>query len=355
MANPFASSKQPSLFPMTIPSLDISKDEYRLFYQYERALFKIFLLFLQREVVEATLVIGFLLWLERGGYTSNPLGKMFINFLSPNAINEVADEALICIKFLQKKANNLMFEGSNNSYNITKLQCFLDRKHINFDELNLYGDLICNEVCCIAKDISVKALDDILEQFTIHSETPTMYPHQDPIVANGFGDLRYMGTAVGFQQVPSAGVANQDTKFVQNYQMAQQYQNQQMVRQSTCLGHNHTYVGGRTFLNHTRLVERGLDKEVPPDDRTIFLTFSKGYPLSEYEIKDYFCRMFGDIIQSLHMQPVEAGTQPLFARIVVRNPSSLKAVIGKDGLQGKSKYVINGKHVWARKFVPRTP
>ncbi|MFS7964620.1 hypothetical protein Hanom_Chr08g00752471 [Helianthus anomalus] len=64
--------------------------------------------------------------------------------------------------------------------------------------------------------------------------------------------------------------------------------------------------------------------------------------------------MFGDIIQSLHMQPVEAGTQPLFARIVVRNPSSLKAVIGKDGLQGKSKYVINGKHVWARKFVPRT-
>ncbi|KAJ0752877.1 hypothetical protein HanPI659440_Chr09g0329391 [Helianthus annuus] len=353
MANPFASSKQPSLFPMTIPSLDVSKAEYRLFYQYERALFKIFFLFLQREVVETTLVIGFLLWLERGGYTSNPLGKMFIKFLSPKAINEVADEALICIRFLQKKANKLMFQGSNNNYNITKLQCFLDLKHTNLDELNLYGDLICNEVCCIAQDVSAKALDDILEQVTIHSETPAMYPHQDPIVPNSFGDLGYTGTEVGFQQVPSARVAYQDTKFVRNYQMAHQYENQQM-RKSTYLGQNHTYASGRTSLNHTRLVESEPDEEVPPDDQTIFLTFSKGYPLSEKEITDYFCRMFGDIIQSLHMQPVEAGTQPLFARIVVRNPSSLKAVIGKDGLLGKSKYVINGKHVWARKFVPRT-
>lgn len=29
---------------------------------------------------------------------------------------------------------------------------------------------------------------------------------------------------------------------------------------------------------------------VPPDDRTIFLTFSKGYPISENEVKEFFTR-----------------------------------------------------------------
>ncbi|KAL8251839.1 hypothetical protein R6Q59_035532 [Mikania micrantha] len=64
--------------------------------------------------------------------------------------------------------------------------------------------------------------------------------------------------------------------------------------------------------------------------------------------------MFGDFIQSIHMQPVEPGIQPLFARIVVRCPSLVRAVVDRDGQRGKSKYIINGKHVWARKFVPRT-
>lgn len=30
--------------------------------------------------------------------------------------------------------------------------------------------------------------------------------------------------------------------------------------------------------------------EVPADERTIFLTFSKGYPISENEVRDFFTR-----------------------------------------------------------------
>ncbi|XP_076920389.1 uncharacterized protein LOC143581503 [Bidens hawaiensis] len=345
MENPFASSKQPSLFPVTFPNLKISKEEYRLFYNYERALFKI-LLGLQHEIVDAKLVIGFLLWLERGGYTSYPLGKTFINYLSLDTINEVADEVLICIKFLHKKANNLMFEGSSNSYNISKLQCFLDRKQIHLDEIYHSSDLICDEVYCIAHDVSAKSFDDILEQFSSPIRTPAMFPHS------------VSGPVLAFQEAPSNGVANQDSIFMQARQMAHQYQHQQMVarvtpvtefRQSTFLGQNQAYAGSQ---NNTRLLELEPDEVVPPDDRTIFLTFSKGYPISADDVTQYFCGLFGDCIQSIHMQPVEPGSQPLFARMVVRDLSSVRAVIG-NGLDGKSRYVINGKHVWARKFVPR--
>lgn len=276
MANPFASTKQPSLFPVTFPNLKISKEEYRLFYKYERALFKI-LLGLQHEVVDAKLVIGFMLWLERGGYTSYPLGKTFINYLSLDAINEVADEVLICIKFLQKKANNLMFEGSSKSFNISKLQCFLDRKQIHLDEIYHSSDLICDEVYCIAHDVSAKAFDDILEQFSSPIQTPAMFPHRDSSFA------------------PSNGVVNQDSIFMQARQMAHQYQHQQMVArvppvtefsQYTFLGQNHAYTGSQI---NTRSLELEPDEVVPPDDRTIFLTFSKGYPISADDVTQYFC------------------------------------------------------------------
>ncbi|KAM0039192.1 hypothetical protein Hdeb2414_s0012g00379221 [Helianthus debilis subsp. tardiflorus] len=66
-------------------------------------------------------------------------------------------------------------------------------------------------------------------------------------------------------------------------------------------------------------------------------------------------RMFGDFIETIFMQPVEADNQPLFARIVARSPSMVSAVVDRDGSDGKSKYYINGKHVWARKYVKRTP
>ncbi|GKE78081.1 hypothetical protein Tco_1544201, partial [Tanacetum coccineum] len=96
-------------------------------------------------------------------------------------------------------------------------------------------------------------------------------------------------------------------------------------------------------------------EEVPPENRTIFLTFSKGYPITEFEVRDYFTRLFGDFIESIYMQPVEGDNQPLFARIVAKSPCMVRAVVDRDGGVGKSKYYINGKHVWARKYVKRTP
>ncbi|XVE70711.1 hypothetical protein DITRI_Ditri10aG0092600 [Diplodiscus trichospermus] len=75
------------------------------------------------------------------------------------------------------------------------------------------------------------------------------------------------------------------------------------------------------------------DNEVPPEDRTMFVTFSKGIP-----------------IESLHMQEVRPDKQSLFARIFCHSASAIEVIL--DG-RGKAKFTVNGNHVWARKFVPK--
>ncbi|XP_028790662.1 uncharacterized protein LOC114746601 [Neltuma alba] len=93
---------------------------------------------------------------------------------------------------------------------------------------------------------------------------------------------------------------------------------------------------------------------VAADDRTIFLTFSKGYPISESEIREFFSRRYGDMIEAVLMQEAESvGGQPLYARLVLRPEFMhvMEAII--EGTTRKSKFCINGKHLWARKYVPR--
>ncbi|OWM70147.1 uncharacterized protein LOC116195259 [Punica granatum] len=94
--------------------------------------------------------------------------------------------------------------------------------------------------------------------------------------------------------------------------------------------------------------ERALCEEVPQDERTIFLTFSKGYPLSENEVRDFFTRRYGNCFEAIHMQEVSPSEQALYARLVVRSASSIDVVLNG---RSKAKFSINGKHVWARKYV----
>ncbi|PQQ18023.1 hypothetical protein Pyn_38891 [Prunus yedoensis var. nudiflora] len=89
-------------------------------------------------------------------------------------------------------------------------------------------------------------------------------------------------------------------------------------------------------------------EDVSADGRTIFLTFSKGYPIFEIEVREFFSRKFGDLIDGVFMQEVPAEKQSLYAHLVVPFTSSIPIVLeGKN----KAKFFINGKHVWARKYV----
>ncbi|OMO91801.1 hypothetical protein COLO4_18099 [Corchorus olitorius] len=107
--------------------------------------------------------------------------------------------------------------------------------------------------------------------------------------------------------------------------------------------------GGLTRMGFGPSADSG-QVPVPPDDRTMFVTFSKGYPVYEWEVREFFGRAYGDCIESLHMQEVQPNQQSLFARIVFHSVSSIEMIL--NGMS-KVKFTINGKHVWARKFVPK--
>ncbi|GAB4851480.1 hypothetical protein Ancab_030882 [Ancistrocladus abbreviatus] len=70
----------------------------------------------------------------------------------------------------------------------------------------------------------------------------------------------------------------------------------------------------------------GLDDEedrvVHQDERSIFLTFSKGFPVYESEIREFFTRMYGDVVEAIHMEEVGANKQALYAQLVRRHLSS---------------------------------
>ncbi|WZZ60121.1 hypothetical protein YC2023_060228 [Brassica napus] len=91
------------------------------------------------------------------------------------------------------------------------------------------------------------------------------------------------------------------------------------------------------------------EEVTPADDRTVFLTFSKGYPISESEVRVHFTRKFGEVIEAIVMQQVQENEQPLFARMVLKMEyaSKIEEIVTP---MNKNKFTIDGKHVLVRKF-----
>ncbi|KAG7023698.1 hypothetical protein SDJN02_14724, partial [Cucurbita argyrosperma subsp. argyrosperma] len=105
-----------------------------------------------------------------------------------------------------------------------------------------------------------------------------------------------------------------------------------------------------SFRSFDIMVDEG--DQVPPEERAMFVTFSKGYPVQEWEVRDFFTINYGDCIEHFQMQEVEPNEQSLFARIVFRSASTIGLILRG---QPRMKFTINGKHIWARKFIPKHP
>lgn len=106
---------------------------------------------------------------------------------------------------------------------------------------------------------------------------------------------------------------------------------------------NHMEITGDAFDNTSQV------NNVPPEERTIFVTFSKGYRVSESELVEFLTSNFGHCVESIHMQAVMFGQQPLYARVVFLSLHFIHTILsGED----KVKFSVNRKHVWMRKYVP---
>ncbi|KAK1382407.1 hypothetical protein POM88_020142 [Heracleum sosnowskyi] len=93
------------------------------------------------------------------------------------------------------------------------------------------------------------------------------------------------------------------------------------------------------------------EHDVEPDDRTLFLTFSKGHYIPEVEIREFFTRIFGNFIEGIYMQDASVNEQQLHARMVCRSSAIISSIAPPNR---KTKYSINGKRFLASKYVKRS-
>ncbi|KAK3040353.1 hypothetical protein RJ639_026758 [Escallonia herrerae] len=286
----FSTFKVVAFLTMAFSSIYISQEEFNLFHSIDRKLYTLLVSDLWRDPLESMQIIALWLWLERAGFYN--VVKRILS-LPHVLINELADEAVTCLNCI----NNPQFLFSPETSEIPLTNSFM-KKEISLSFFHENRLIAIRGVAKVAREVCVRALTDIMEQAIRLNTAKNMAESQ--MMVHGFA---HMGIGA-------------DTAVVGQ-------------------GRNHG------------------TNEVPADDRTMFVTFSKGYPVAEWEVRDFFSRIFGDCIESFYMQEVKPPEdQALFARIVFSSPTFIELIL--DGVV-KAKFTINGKHVWMRKFVPKHP
>ncbi|GMI84319.1 hypothetical protein like AT1G49290 [Hibiscus trionum] len=276
-------------------SLAVSDQEFGMFHNIDRTLYGLLVMDLWRDPVEALQFVALWLWLERVGFRR--VVKKILS-LPRVLINELADEAFVCLNIIH-----------NDQVSVPALA-----NDVHSMQNLIHGDL-CLRFFAEHRLVATRGLARILNEVCMRVLRDIMQVAIERNVAQSLAD---------------------------HARQQHQVQGQPPVAQQVVgYGHGPVDVG----LPSTR-----TNEIVPPDDRTMFVTFSKGYPVYEWEVRDFFTKIYGDCIESLHMQEVMLNEQSLFARIVCRSSAAIDMILNGCG---KVKFNINGKHVWARKFVPK--
>ncbi|XP_020589757.1 uncharacterized protein LOC110031063 [Phalaenopsis equestris] len=89
----------------------------------------------------------------------------------------------------------------------------------------------------------------------------------------------------------------------------------------------------------------------PEEQRSMFITFSRGYPLTRDEIKDFFNMRFGrPCVEMVMIEKAPVGVPPMYGRVVFTTASVIAVLLNG---QKTAKFMIKGRHLWARVYVPR--
>ncbi|KAI3995218.1 hypothetical protein MKX01_032020 [Papaver californicum] len=117
----------------------------------------------------------------------------------------------------------------------------------------------------------------------------------------------------------------------------------------TAQGENIPEIGETSSL--PTIEEQQIVQVIPPGERTMFITFSRGFPISEDQLREFFVRTYGDCIESIYMQEIRPPQrQSMFAKIVFHAGETIDHILaGED----KVRFFINGRHIQARKFEVR--
>ncbi|XP_015060981.2 uncharacterized protein LOC107007018 [Solanum pennellii] len=281
---------------MDSSTFQITMDEFKHFHKIDRKLYSLLVINLERDPFESMHTLALWIWLERTCHFKNFIGKIVSQ---PNFfINELADEGAACLKCIEDNQFGLVSTYSSEiplTQHLTRKDLTLQFFHENRDNANSEMRKILNEVCH-------KAFQDIMEKAMMSRSS------KQPLIESKL------------PMVPSPSELSLSDRM------------------------------SRLRLGGDMSTRRMKGSNVPYEERSMFLTFSKGYPVAEWEIREFFTSYFGDNIESIIMQDVKSNEQALYARVVFDKPGIVEFIL-KD--EPKVKFSINGKHVWMRKYVKR--
>ncbi|CAL5363531.1 unnamed protein product [Camellia sinensis] len=330
-----------SSFSLTSPSScpPITDEQFNDFHSIDRILYSRLVLGLDRDPAESMQVMALWLLLERGSYNRHLVNKILS--LPGSLINSLVDETAKCLKCTE--GDRFVFDGKEND--IPLMQNLLGRE-INLRYFHENRIWVLRGVTKIVNEVCIRAFDEIMRSaFRNNSFFSVPFYHHGRF-GSGTSNVA-LPVVVNCGGVGSEKIEGNPNQIGSGVSVHGGYDSYDQTNQGQILNNELRELFGRISI----LVNEE-EKEVPPDDRTIFLTFSKGYPTSETEVRDFFTRKFGEIIEAIHMQEVPAEGQVLYARLVVHSASVINVVL--EG-QRKAKFSINGKHVWARKYVKKNP
>ncbi|XP_073130792.1 uncharacterized protein [Henckelia pumila] len=355
----------PSLFPLeTCPP--VSDEAFNLFHSIDRELYARLIQNLGRQPLESLKVMAFWMWLEREG--GNKILIRQLLSLPPPFLNRLADETVKCLKCVE--SDNYLFLNGNDRINLLP-ELVSARVSLRFFHENRVT--VEHGVSKIISTVCLRAFNDILRRVLLLENAAAYHDHDVGESSMASVEIRRNNVAAPQPQPmmyhPHINV--NPGPFYPPPPPPQPQPQPAMVAVDEYGIPVHLFAGGGggfpgelqrqmviseevgDLLSRNLLLEinnGGFDQEVVlPEDRTIFLTFSKGYPITEVEVREFFNKRFGDFIEDLIMQEVGEEEQVLYARMVARSTAVIDAIVGGN----KAKYSINGKHVWARKYVKR--
>lgn len=246
-----------SLAPLTV-----TKEQFKTFHNIDRILFTKLVHYLGRNSIESMQVIALWIWLEHSG-----LCRDLVNTLltwPDTLITSLADEAVLCLSCIQSDES---FPFSLQNIEVIPLTQSITKSRVS---LSFFRDNRLKILHAVTKnviEVCARAFEDLVLH-EVQNKAIICDENAENMVKQQLSDY---GSIVPVMSYYDAVVQRQHDVFRNEVD--------EMLRRMQISSSNSDEKG-----NHDDQVT------VPPDERTIFLTFSKGYPISENEIRDFFIR-----------------------------------------------------------------
>ncbi|CAA7031492.1 unnamed protein product [Microthlaspi erraticum] len=287
----------------TLSPVSVTREEFNAFHKSDRALFTRLVFSLKRDINQSCKIVSFLLYLEKNA----PVSNLVVNLaaLPDYFVNALADEVVTCLTCMcyETFPNFVATFGKNIKFFTIPLIMRMTGESLSLAVIHQNRQNILLAVKTNLTRICYPAFEDICVRAAMHN------------------------------------------KETEEREKAVEKMSNLAISKVVHKGEQETAAGASTVDGFSD------EEQVMAENRTVFLTFSKGYPIAEAEVHGYFTRRFGDIIEAIYMPGVEGNEQQaLYARMVLHSAAKIPEIV-TTGIT-RTKYTINGKHVWARKFIP---